>query len=80
MKNIFLVFSLLSFIGVVSAQTTRYVTDETKFPIRTGRSTQTRLCACYPVERPSAYWKHPMTVILLLAHRKVLKVGYYPGI
>ena len=43
MKNIFLVFSLLSFIGVVSAQTTRYVSDETKFPIRTGKSTQNKI-------------------------------------
>jgi SH3 domain protein len=47
-KKLFLVFSLLSFIGVVSAQTTRYVTDETKIPVRTGRSTQNKILRMLP--------------------------------
>jgi SH3 domain protein len=51
-KNIFLVFSLLSFIGVVSAQSTQYVTDETKIPVRTGKSTQNKILRMLPSGTP----------------------------
>jgi SH3 domain protein len=51
-KKLFLVFSLLSFVGVVSAQTTLYVTDETKIPVRTGRSTQNKIVRMLPSGTP----------------------------
>ncbi|MEN8132401.1 MAG: TIGR04211 family SH3 domain-containing protein [Pseudomonadota bacterium] len=43
MKHIILIFSLLSAAAVVSAQSTRYIADESKFPIRSGKSTEHRI-------------------------------------
>lgn len=43
MKHIILTFSLLSAAAVVSAQSTQYITDESKLPIRSGKSTEHRI-------------------------------------
>lgn len=48
MKHIILIFSLLFAVAVVSAQSTRYLADETKFPIRSGKSTEHRIVHMAP--------------------------------
>jgi SH3 domain protein len=48
MKHISLIFLFLLASGNLSAQTIRYITDESKFPLRSGKSTENRILQMVP--------------------------------
>ncbi len=48
MKTLVLILMLLSVSGLASAESMRYVTDETKIPVRTGKSLQNKILRMVP--------------------------------